>query len=81
MAEVGIVSEVDDDCCEGCGCDFVGYEEIDGRLVEVHHVWPDDGAPHSETSECGCGPQRRVVSDVLVVYDHVDQDADDSARR
>lgn len=68
-------------CDEGddgelCGCDFVVFEEIDGRRVEIHHVWPDDGAPHSETSECGCGPQRREVSDTLVVYDHVDQDID-----
>jgi hypothetical protein len=57
-----------------CGCDFVVYDDIDGRRVECHHVWPDDGAPHSATGDCGCGPQRRVVSDVLVVYDHVDQD-------
>jgi hypothetical protein len=74
MTESGMVTEVADDCVGGCGCDFVVYEDIDGRRVEIHHVWPDDGAPHSETSECGCGPQRRVVSDVLVVYDHLDQD-------
>lgn len=74
MAEIEC-ADADCDEPEGeCGCDFVVYDVIDGRRVEIHHVWPDDGAGHSETSECGCGPQRREVSDVLVVYDHVDQD-------
>lgn len=64
---------------EACGCDWVDTVEIDGRRVEVHHVWPDDGAPHSPTSECGCGPQRHEVDANLVVYDHVDQDSDAAA--
>jgi hypothetical protein len=59
---------------DDCGCDFIVHAEVDGRQVEQHHHWPDDGAPHSETSECGCGPQLRQLTATLWVYDHVDQD-------
>lgn len=59
-----------------CGCTWVGVIEQDGRRVHVHHAWPDDGAPHAPTSECGCGPQRLELSPVLVVYEHVGQDLD-----
>jgi hypothetical protein len=64
-------------CDDECGCDFVHHTVIDGRPVQIHHVIPDDGAPHSDTSECGCGPDVRRVSDDLMVFDHVDQDAPD----
>lgn len=58
-----------------CGCDYVGHQVTDdGTRLEIHHVWPDDGAPHAPTSECGCGPERYDVSAGLVVYDHPDQD-------
>lgn len=39
---------------------------------------PDDGAPHSRTSECGCGPQRHITPDGPV-YVHNDQ-RDDQQR-
>jgi hypothetical protein len=55
-------------------CDVVAVETVDGRRVEAHHSWPDDGAPHAGSSECGCGPARREVSESLVVYEHIDQD-------
>ncbi len=63
-----------DDAADECGCDFVVLEEVDGRRVEFHHHWPDDGAPHAETSDCGCGPRLHQISDVLFVYEHLDQD-------
>lgn len=40
-----------------------------------HHDIPGDDAPHSPTSECGCGPQRHVTAQGHVVYEHADQAA------
>lgn len=45
--------------------------EVDGEWQ--HHDIPDDGAPHSASGECGCGPARVTVCG-HVVYEHVDQD-------
>lgn len=36
------------------------------------HDIPADGAPHSRSTECGCGPQR-VIRDGLPVLVHNDQ--------
>lgn len=49
-----------------------GHLVVDG----VHHEIPDDGAPHSTTSECGCGPQLAGQGSEHVVLVHVDQAAD-----
>lgn len=75
MAVAGGV-DLDVDVDDDCGC-AVTTMRVDGRDVQVHHFLPDDFAPHAPTSECGCGPQLRQVSDVLWVYEHVDQDGDD----
>ncbi len=76
----GGVSEITPDC----GCDFVQTVGGPGNQIEIHHVMPDDGAPHAESLECGCGPQvhiKRADEDGqidLVVADHVDQDLIDT---
>lgn len=67
-------TDTDTDCGTNCGCDFVHHTVIDGVPVQIHHVLPDDGAPHSDTSECGCGPSVHRPEPGLMVYDHVDQD-------
>ncbi len=59
---------------DDCGCDFIEHVDVDGRQVEQHHHWPDDGAPHAETADCGCGPSLQQVTETLWVYHHVDQD-------
>lgn len=69
----------DPDGDEGCG-HLVSEVEVDGRVVRLHHVIPDDSAPHAPTSECGCGPVLHQADPGTWVYEHVDQDADpDSA--
>lgn len=32
------------------------------------HLIPDDGAPHAETSECGCGPAVQVYGQITYVH-------------
>lgn len=39
------------------------------------HLIPDDGAPHTPTGECGCGPSRELRGG-RAVYVHVDQQPD-----
>jgi hypothetical protein len=38
------------------------------RVAVFKHLIPDDGAPHAETSECGCGPS--VVVEQQITYVH-----------
>jgi hypothetical protein len=52
--------------------------DVDGE--QQHHAIPDDGAPHSATSECGCGPQREM-RDGHVVYVHDDQGHDEQSEQ
>jgi len=47
--------------------------DVDGEWQ--HHDIPDDDAPHSASSECGCGPARRMIHG-HIVYEHVDQDGE-----
>jgi hypothetical protein len=56
-----------------CDCDCIVYGDVDGRAVQLHHRWPDDDAPHTESPECGCRPQLHQVDDTLYVYEHADQ--------
>jgi hypothetical protein len=60
---------------ENCGC-VILHEEVDGQQVAVHHQIPDDCAPHSATSECGCGPEVFHEGHIRV-YLHLDQDHDE----
>ena len=48
---------------------------VDGEVQ--HHEIPDDGAPHAPDGSCGCRPQRYDVHGVIV-YEHVDQDLEES---
>lgn len=74
------VQEIDDDvreeCDTECGCDFVEIIFDQGERFELHHVIPDDGAPHAPTLECGCDPDIHRVEYDLIVVDHKDQDID-----
>lgn len=64
-----------DDEVDCCGCDFVQLlADDDGRQVELHHVIPDDGAPHVEDPDCPCRPDFDRIDTDLVVIDHKDQD-------
>lgn len=58
---------------EDCGCAVIPIE-VDGRQVMTHHFLPDDESPHAPTTECGCGPELHEVSDVLWVFEHIDQE-------
>lgn len=62
-----------------CGCDSVQTLGGNGHQIEVHHVMPDDGAPHTDSLECGCGPQIHLKAPDMLVVDHVDQDLDPAA--
>lgn len=75
------VLEIDDDVREECdssecGCDFIEIVIDQGERFELHHVIPDDGAPHASTLECGCHPDVHRVEYDLIVVDHKDQDTD-----
>lgn len=59
-----------------CGCDFIQIADIAGVLTELHHVIPDDGAPHTEDTECACLPDVERLAPALIVVDHHDQDTD-----
>lgn len=59
---------------ESCDCDFVQVLIEDGLRVELHHVIPDDGAPHVEDPDCPCGPDFDRLDIDLVVVEHRDQD-------
>jgi len=75
-----VLDEIDDDvqeeCETECGCDFVQIIFDQGERFELHHVIPDDGAPHVEDVECGCKPGIERVEYDLIVVDHKDQDLD-----
>lgn len=58
---------------ECCGCDFVQILADGDSRVELHHVIPDDGAPHVEDPDCPCGPEFDRLETELVVVDHRDQ--------
>lgn len=65
----------DEDCEPAiCGCDFVQIIEDLGERFELHHVIPDDGAPHVPDPECGCRPDIERVEYDLIVVGHLDQD-------
>jgi hypothetical protein len=65
-------TEIDPD--NECYCDFVQFLEEDGERVELHHVIPDDGAPHTNDTDCGCNPVFQRLETDLVVVEHHDQD-------
>ncbi len=67
-----IREEADPDCL----CDHVEIIFDQGERFELHHVIPDDGAPHAPTLECGCAPDVHRVEYDLIVVDHKDQDTD-----
>lgn len=59
------------------GCGHIVVEVRNSLLNEVqHHDIPDDSAPHSTSSKCGCGPQRSTTPAGHVVYEHADQRGD-----
>lgn len=58
---------------ECCGCDTVQtLTDPDGLLVELHHVVPDDGAPHVYDPQCPCRPEFDRLETDLVVVAHRD---------
>ncbi len=59
---------------EQCGCDFVQIVVDRGERFELHHVIPDDGAPHTHDLRCPCDPDYERVDYDLIVVDHCDQD-------
>ncbi len=59
---------------EECACDFVQIITVGSVRTEVHHVIPDDGAPHVEDVACPCRPDIDRIDTRLVVVDHRDQD-------
>lgn len=61
---------------ECCGCDAVQELADEHGLVELHHVVPDDGAPHVYDPACPCGPRFDRVEADLVVVVHRDNDYD-----
>lgn len=71
-AELGILEE--DDACAECGCDFVQIITDGDERIEIHHVIPDDGAPHIEDTTCPCRPDFERLDTTYIVVDHRDQD-------
>jgi hypothetical protein len=69
-----IVTATDIERCDGC--DAVQTIEDHGYEIELHHVIPDDGAPHSPTLDCGCGVRLEWLEHDLAVVEHPDQDID-----
>jgi hypothetical protein len=65
----------DDDGLDDCTCDFVQVIHDQGERIELHHVIPDDGAPHVTDVDCPCGPDIERLETDLIVVDHLDQDA------
>lgn len=63
----------------GCDCDFVGRFGRPPHSVEIHHWWPDDGAPHIEGLDCGCQPRIYLQQPDLIVAIHVDADEPEAA--
>jgi hypothetical protein len=70
------VIDVDENECEPehCTCDSVQTVIDQGERFELHHVWPDDGAPHVADVDCPCDPRIDRVDYDLIVVDHQDQD-------
>lgn len=62
---------------EDCGCWVTGMT-VDGVDVEVHHWIPDDTAPHVPDTGCGCQPVKRDDAQGVILFEHFDQDADDT---
>ena len=56
-----------------CGCDFIQILMDAGERIELHHVIPDDGAPHIEDPSCPCQPGFDRLETDLIVIDHRDQ--------
>lgn len=61
---------------QSCDCDYVEIVVDAGERFELHHVIPDDGAPHVASLECGCNPDIDRDGYQLIVVDHRDQDVD-----
>jgi hypothetical protein len=76
MTVLEIDDEVGEECENECGCDFIEIIFDQGERFELHHVIPDDGAPHAATTECGCHPDIERVDYEFIVVDHKDQDID-----
>jgi hypothetical protein len=58
------------------GCDQVQLLDNAGYTIELHHLIPDDGAPHVPEPDCGCTPRLEWLQHDLAVVEHADQDLD-----
>lgn len=66
---MSVVDELDE-----CGCDAVQTLIEGDDRVDLHHVIPDDGAPHVADPDCPCRPHFERLETDLVVVEHQDQD-------